>query len=162
MSRDKKPRLDWSQYNWEEFEDICYEYASIKYNSAIYEVSITERRKDGGRDIVITNLVNDKIAWGECKHHKNSVGLDSIGKNVVLAITNQVNKIIFFSVSGVTPNTKHEILCAAKIHGFDVLFLDGVELDREITGNKYLLNKYFKDKELSERKNLCLKCMKQN
>ncbi len=145
MSRDKKPRLDWSQYNWEEFEDICYEYASIKYNSAIYEVSITERRKDGGRDIVITNLVNDKIAWGECKHHKNSVGLDSIGKNVVLAITNQVNKIIFFSVSGVTPNTKHEILCAAKIHGFDVLFLDGVELDREITGNKYLLNKYFKE-----------------
>lgn len=145
MARKKNSRLNWSQYTWEEFEDICYEYASIKYNSDIYEVSITERRKDGGRDIIITDLVNTKVTWGECKHHKNSVGLDSIGKNVVLAITNQLNKIIFFSVSSVTPNTKHEILCAAKIHGFDVLFLDGTELDREIAGNKQLLNKYFKE-----------------
>ncbi len=145
MSRDNNPRLNWSQYTWEEFEDICYEYASAKYNSDIYEVSITERRKDGGRDIIITNLESNKVTWGECKHHKKSVGLDSIGKNVVLAITNQLHKIIFFSVSNVTPNTKHEILCAAKIHGFDVLFLDGAELDREIAGNKQLLNKYFKE-----------------
>lgn len=145
MSCNKNIRLNWSQYNWEEFEDICYEYASERYCSDLYKVSITERRKDGGRDIIITELTSNKLTWGECKHHKRSVGLDDIGKNVVLAITNQLQKIIFFSVSDVTPNTKHEILCAAKIHGFDVLFLDGKDLDCEIAGNKKLLNKYFKE-----------------
>lgn len=145
MLRDKNTRLDWSKYTWEEFEDICYEYASERYCSELYKVSITERRKDGGRDIIITELASNKLTWGECKHHRNSIGLDDIGKNVVLAITNQLQKIIFFSVSNVTPNTKHEILCAAKIHGFDVLFLDGINLDFEIAGNKKLLNKYFKE-----------------
>lgn len=145
MSHDKNTRLNWSQYTWEEFEDICYEYASERYCSDLYKVSITERRKDGGRDIVITELANNKLTWGECKHHKNSVGLDQIGKNVVLAITNQLHKIIFFSVSDITPNTKHEILCAARVHGFDVLFLDGKNLDFEIAGNRKLLHHYFKE-----------------
>lgn len=144
MPKDIK-RLNWVKYNWEEFEDICFEYASEKYNSEIYEVEITERRKDGGRDIIISNLKQHQITWGECKHHKNSVSLKDIGKNVVLAITNQIQKIIFFSVSYVTPNTKHEILRAAQIHNFDVLFLDGSSLDREIAGNKKILNKYFKE-----------------
>ena len=145
MLHDKNKRLDWSKYTWEEFEDICYEYASEKYSSDLYKVSITDRRKDGGRDIIITDLITDKHTWGECKHHSKSIGLDDIGKNVVLAITNQLQKIIFFSVSDVTPNTKHEILCTAKIHGFDVLFLDGIDLDCEIAGNQKLLTKYFKE-----------------
>lgn len=145
MLHDKNTRLDWSQYTWEEFEDICYEYASERYCSDLYKVFITERRKDGGRDIVITELANNKLTWGECKHHRNSIGLDDIGKNIVLAITNQIQKIIFFSVSDVTPNTKHEILCAAKIHGFDVLFLDGIDLDCEIARNKKILYQYFKE-----------------
>ena len=145
MSNNKDSRLNWDKYTWEQFEDICYEYTSEKYNSDIYQVSITKRRKDGGRDIIISNQVNKKTAWGECKHHKNSVGLDDIGKNVVLAMTNQIQKMIFFSVSNVTPNTKHEILFAAKLHGFDVLFLDGKDLDCEIAGNKQLLRKYFEE-----------------
>ena len=145
MPHDKKKRLDWAKYTWEEFEDICYEYASEKYSADLYKVSITDRRKDGGRDIIITDLINDKHTWGECKHHSSSIGLDDIGKNIVLAITNQLQKIIFFSVSDVTPNTKHEILCAARIHGFDVLFLDGVDLDCEIAGNQKLLYQYFKE-----------------
>ena len=143
MSENNSRRLNWYKYTWEEFENICYEYASEKYNSDIYEVEITAKHKDGGRDIIISNLVQNKIAWGECKRHKNSVGLKEIGKNVILAITNQIQKLIFFSVSSVTPNTKHEILRAAQIHNFDVLFLDGINLDREIAGNSQILYKYF-------------------
>lgn len=142
---DKDKRLNWSKYTWEEFEDICYEYACEKYSSDFYKVSITDRRKDGGRDIIIEDLIKNKHTWGECKHHSSSIGLDVIGKNVVLAITNQLQKIIFFSVTDVTPNTKHEILCAARIHGFEVLFLDGIDLDCEIAGNPQLLSRYFKE-----------------
>lgn len=143
MVRDVKERLNWKKYSWEKFEDICYEYISEKYDSAAYKVEITKRKKDGGRDIIITSHELDCTIWGECKHHKTSVGLNTIGKNVVLAITNYIHKLIFFSVSNVTPNTKHEILRAAKIHNFDVLFLDGYNLDLEISSNKMLLKKYF-------------------
>ena len=140
-----RKRLDWNKYTWEDFEDICYSYASRKYNSSIYKVILTERRKDGGRDIVITNNATKEISWAECKHHKKSIGLDDLGKNVILAITNQINKIIFFSVSSITPNTKHEILTTAKIYGFDVLFLDGITLDAKIAEDKNILNTYFKE-----------------
>ena len=138
-------RLNWNKYTWEEFEDICYEYVTRKYNASVYNVILTERRKDKGRDIIITNKITDKISWAECKHHQRSVGLDDIGKNVVLALTNQINKIIFFSVSRITPNTKHEILTAGRYYGFDVQFLDGYNLDVKIAEDRNLLNTYFKD-----------------
>ena len=140
-----RKRLDWNKYTWEDFENICFRYATRKYDTSVYKVILTERRKDKGRDIVITNKKTNEISWAECKHHKRSVDLSDIGKNVVLAITNQINKIIFFSVSSITPNTKHEILTTAKTYGFDVLFLDGINLDDKIAEDKNILNTYFKD-----------------
>ena len=53
MSKSNRVRLNWSKYNWEQFENICYAYASEKYDADAYKVTITARRKDGGRDIVI-------------------------------------------------------------------------------------------------------------
>ncbi len=145
MKKILNKRLNWDKYTWEDFEDICFEYVSERYNSDAYIVQITQRKKDGGRDIIISDIENNTTTWGECKHHKSSIGLSHIGKNVVLAITNQINKIIFFSVSHITPNTKHEILCAARIHNFEVCFLDGVDLDYEIAGNRKILSKYFSE-----------------
>ncbi len=144
----KSKRLNWNKYNWRDFEKICFEYAENKYEAPVYKVFLTESQKDGGKDIVIENTVTNKVAWGECKHHKNSVNLDQIGKNVILSITNNVHKLIFFSVSPITPNTKCEIIRAARMHGFTVSFLDGNKLDEEIGQNKRLLNKYFKEVNL--------------
>lgn len=145
MPEKNTKRLNWEKYTWIDFERICFEYAKEKYNSTIYKVKITQAQKDGGRDIVISDTQNNRTAWGECKHHKRNIDLSDIGKNVVLAITNEIQKIIFFSVSEITVNTKHEILKAAMIHNFDVLFLDGAALDYEISGNKNILNKYFSE-----------------
>ena len=144
MSKSNRVRLNWSKYNWEQFENICYAYASEKYDADAYKVTITARRKDGGRDIVIYDKEQKRSSWGECKHHKSSLGLSEIGKNVVLAITNNISKLIYFSTSSITPNTKCEILKAARIHGFDVLFLDGDKLDEEIVSCKKILLQYKK------------------
>lgn len=141
----KMKRLNWEKYSWREFEKICFEYAENKYEAPAYKVFLTKSQKDGGRDIVIENTKTSEIAWGECKHHKKSVNLDQIGKNVILSITNNVQKLIFFSVSPITANTKCEIIKATRIHGFTVSFFDGDNLDKEIALNKHLLNKYFKE-----------------
>ena len=109
MPEKNTKRLNWEKYTWIDFERICFEYAKEKYNSTIYKVKITQAQKDGGRDIVISDTQNNRTAWGECKHHKRNIDLSDIGKNVVLAITNEIQKIIFFSVSEITVNTKHEI-----------------------------------------------------
>lgn len=145
MSKSNRVRLNWFKYNWEQFENICYAYASEKYDADAYKVTITARRKDGGRDIVIYDKEQKRSSWGECKHHKSSLGLSEIGKNVVLAITNNIYKLIYFSTSSITPNTKCEILKAARIHGFDVLFLDGDKLDEEIVSCKKILLQYFEE-----------------
>lgn len=147
-------KLNWNKYNWRKFEKICYEYIKNIYSAKFYKVKLTKARKDSGRDIIITNHEGTFEAWGECKDHKRNIDLSVIGKNVVLALSHQINKAIFFSVTSITPNTKIEILNVAQKNGFDVLFLDGNELNTEILNCEKVSKKYFR-KEYEEyiRKN---------
>lgn len=144
MSKNKGDRLDWKQYSWSDFEQICFEYIKTIYSRHFYKTTWTNKRKDGGKDIIVKALKGDFIAWGECKSHHRSVDLSVIGKNVVLALSRKINKAIFFSVSGITLNTKIEILNVAQSHGFDVMFLDGVQLDVAILSCATVARKYFR------------------
>lgn len=137
-------KLNWNKYNWRKFEKICYEYIKNIYSAKFYKVKLTKARKDSGRDIIITNHEGTFEAWGECKDHKRNIDLSVIGKNVVLALSHQINKAIFFSVTSITPNTKIEILNVAQKNGFDVLFLDGNELNTEILNCEKVSKKYFR------------------
>ena len=139
-----KTELSWSEYNWREFEIICYEYVQNKYSAQFYTTQLTSSVKDGGRDIIIKSRENNFEAWGECKNHKRNIDLSVIGKNIVLALSHQINEAIFFSVTPITPNTKIEILVVAQRYGFDVLFLDGESLNKEILKCESVAKKYFK------------------
>lgn len=139
-----KTELSWSEYNWREFEKICYEYVQNKYSAQFYTTQLTSSVKDGGRDIIIKSRENNFEAWGECKNHKRNIDLSVIGKNIVLALSHQINEAIFFSVTPITPNTKIEILVVAQRYGFDVLFLDGESLNKEILKCESVAKKYFK------------------
>ena len=57
MKKILNKRLNWDKYTWEDFEDICFEYVSERYNSDAYIVQITQRKKDGGRDIIISDII---------------------------------------------------------------------------------------------------------
>lgn len=136
--------LNWNKYDWRKFEQICYEYIKNIYSAKFYKVKLTRAKKDSGRDIIITNYKGTFEAWGECKDHKRNIDLSVIGKNVVLALSHQINKAIFFSVTPITANTKIEILTVAQKNGFDVLFLDGNELNTAILNCKKVSKKYFR------------------
>lgn len=137
-------KLNWNNYSWHDFEKICYEYIKNVYSAKFYKTKLTRESKDSGRDIIITDHAGTFEAWGECKDHTRNIDLSVIGKNVVLALSHQINKVIFFSVTSITPNTKIEILNVAQKNGFDVLFLDGNNLNTEILNCKKVAKRYFR------------------
>jgi len=141
---DNSIHLNWGKYSWRKFEKICFHYIKTVYSAPFYKVNLTRGKKDGGRDIVIRSKTEEFEAWGECKNHKRNLDLSVIGKNVVLALSHKINKAIFFSVTPITYNTKVEILNLSQLHNFDVLFLDGDKLNREIIQCKNVAIKYFK------------------
>ena len=137
-------KLDWQKYDWRKFEEICFEYIKEVYSAQFYNTELTRAQKDQGRDIIVKGKNVDFEAWGECKNHKRNVDLSIIGKNVVLALSHQINKAIFFSVTNITLNTKTEILNIAQKQGFEVLFLDGKILDETILSCHKVAYKYFR------------------
>ncbi len=143
-TKEKTRKLDWQKYDWRMFEKICFEYIKTVYSAKFYKTKLTRAQKDKGRDIIIKGKHEDFEAWGECKNHKRNLDLSTIGKNIVLALSHQINKAIFFSVTNITLNTKTEILHVAQEYGFEVLFLDGTILDETILSCCQVACKYFR------------------
>lgn len=137
--------LNWNQYSWRDFEKVCFEYIKECYSAKFYKTTLTRANKDQGRDIIIKGRKSKFEAWGECKDHKRNINLSVIGKNIVLALSHQISEAIFFSVSSITLNTKIEILNVARLHGFEVLFLDGNELNKAILSCTKVSHKYFRE-----------------
>ena len=138
--------LDFYMLTPEEFEPICYDYICLIYKrDSAYKVEHTRYIHDGGRDIEITfydELTYYKI-WAECKQHKRNIGLDDIGKNVVLVISKHVNKVIFFSASDITESAKIEIMQIGEKLNFHVSFLCGEVLSDELSKYPDLIKEYF-------------------
>lgn len=129
----------------EEFETLCYQYICGLYQKPNYHVKHTRYVHDGGRDIEVTfydELSHFKI-WAECKQHKRNIGLDDIGKNVVLVISKHVNKVIFFSASEITERAEIEISRIADKLNFEISFLCGERLSNELATQPDLLKTYF-------------------
>ena len=129
----------------EQFEELCFEYAKKIYDTEKYSLFHTQYRHDGGKDIEVNfydELHKYKI-WAECKLEKRSIGLEEIGKNVVLVIANHINKILFFSASRIRESAKTQILKIAQRLNFEVSFLDDKTLETEICQFSELTRKYF-------------------
>lgn len=129
-----------------DFENLCCDYIKTLYNGKNnYIVHHTRYTHDGGRDIEVTfydELHHFKI-WAECKQHKRTLGLEHIGKNVVLVISKHINSVIFFSVSEVTESAQIEIIRIGERLNFNVSFLCGKRLVDRFKEHPKLLEKYF-------------------
>lgn len=155
--------LDFYKLTPEEFERLCYQYICTLYKKPNYKVEHTRYVHDGGRDIEVTfydELSHFKI-WAECKQHKRNVGLEEIGKNVVLVISKHVNKVIFFSASEITKRAEIEISRIADKLNFEVSFLCGERLSRELATQPELVKVFFGENALcssSETRELTINC----
>ncbi len=129
----------------EKFEELCFDYMKLVYDSGQYELYHTQYMHDGGKDIVVKfydKLHKYKI-WAECKLHKDSIGLEEIGKSIVLVLSHRINKIILFSASKIRENTKKEILTVSMNQNLEVEFLDDQILIQRLSDYPDLLKKYF-------------------
>lgn len=132
----------------QEFEDLCYEYTCKLFeNKQNYSLKHTRFVHDGGRDIEITfyDEISHFKVWAECKRHKENIGLEEIGKNVVLVLSNHISKVIFFSASDITLSARIEITKIADALGFEVVFLYGENLKKALNEYPDLIKKYFPD-----------------
>ena len=115
----------------------------------------TQYSHDGGKDIEINfyDEIHKYKIWAECKQHKKNIGLEEIGKNVVLVVAHRVNKIIFFSASKIRESAKIEILRIGKQLNFDVQFLDENILKDELKKYPELIKKYFPNYKINNTNN---------
>lgn len=132
------------------FEDICFEYAKKLYPNKKYTLEHTSFWHDGGKDIEICfydELTYFKI-WAECKRHERNIGLEEIGKNIVLVIANHINKIIFFSVSDITEEAQIVISTIGMNFNFEVSYIYGKYLIQEFQKYPEILLPYFTYEEI--------------
>ena len=148
--------IDFFTLTPEQFEELCFEYASNIYTNDKYALFHTQYKNDGGRDIEINfydELHRYKI-WAECKRHKDNIGLEQISKNVVLVIANRVHKILFFSASSICDSAKQAITKIAYKFNFEVHFLDNDYLKYELYRFPELIAKYF-GSDIAVQNNYC-------
>lgn len=136
----------------QQFEDLCYQYTCRLYkNKHNYSLKHTRFVHDGGRDIEITfyDEISHFKVWAECKRHKESIGLEEIGKNVVLVLSNHISKVIFFSASDITLSARIEISKISEALGFEVAFLYGENFKKALSEYPDIVNKFFPDYVIS-------------
>lgn len=142
---------EWTNMGWDDFEKMCYEYLCLRYPDT--EISRTPRIRDGGKDIVllVSSPLIDSEIWVECKKHKRPIGLETLGKNVVLIVIRNIQMLIVMSASPVTEGAKIQLAKFAGKSNFRIKFLDGENLGRELSDYPQILQKYLPDLSLSTR-----------
>ena len=142
---------EWTGMGWDDFEEMCYEYLCLRYPNT--EISRTPRIHNGGKDIVllVSSPPLDSEIWVECKKHKRPIGLEALGKNVVLIVIRNIQMLIVMSASPVTEGAKIQLARFAGKGNFRIKFLDGENLGRELSNYPQILKKYLPDLSLQTR-----------
>lgn len=129
------------------FEELCVDYMKITRGDNLI-IKGTRYVKDGGKDIIGTHNSIPYEIWAECKKHSKSIGLSELSKNVVLVISENINELIYFSVSDITEDAQKHISNVAAKHGFGLSFYFGDNLFEE-----FLKLPLFEDEE-DEKKDI--------
>lgn len=145
--REQIDKINFFKLTWQQFEDLSAEYINEIFDEKNTVIEHTAYQNDGGKDIILQHFskVANLTVWIECKKHKENIGLEVIGKNIILVMSKHINKLIFLSASLITNSAKDNILLVAEAHGFEVAFLDGENYKRELLKYPNILKHYFPD-----------------
>jgi len=138
---------DWTKLGWKRFQDLILEYLNAQFGrqAAATIVATSSGGPDGGRDFELT-FVNPYRRWRafvECKNHKDSLGLDTLGKYLVVVIVNHVEELFVISSSPITRAARAQFVQAACSTRVQVSLVDGSYLDGELLRHPHVLAKYF-------------------
>ena len=129
MEKQKAVELKWLEPKGKTFENIV----GVLLKNMFPKISFEQTRyvHDGGKDFyTIADCENDRI-WVEAKNYNNHLELSKFANTFIMADINEVNRIIIFSVSPLTENSRINVARYAAYHkkhisvyaGEDVLWL---------------------------------------
>jgi restriction endonuclease len=106
-----------------------------------------KRGPDGGRDveIYIDTPIGGMRTWIECKHHASALGLQTLGKYLVVVIVRNVHHLYIVSSSEVTENARDDFTYAVQRQGVNVHFLDGERFAAALQDRPHVLQHFFPD-----------------
>ncbi|HEX6373183.1 MAG TPA: AAA family ATPase [Longimicrobium sp.] len=132
----------WGQLQWQDFELLCYEYLCCCYPDT--EIVRTPPTQDGGKDVVI-NVRHPALSsriWVECKMHSRPIGLEVLGKNVVIIVNERVDRLIILSANAVTKPAKMQLMQFAARNNFKLTVLEEDGLEREVSRFPQLISRF--------------------
>lgn len=108
------------------FENIIKELLKVMFPLEKY--IHTQETRDGGKDFVCITQ-NAEHYWAECKNYSDNLALSDIAKTFVMAIAEDIKKVMIFSVSPFTEIALQEISLFTNKIQYELKVYDGKALD---------------------------------
>ncbi len=124
----KKRLLCWEkiQGNGIAFEFIIQKLLKVMFPLEKYQH--TKETRDGGKDFVCITQNTDHY-WAECKNYSANLALSDVAKTFVMAIAEDIKKVMIFSVSPFTEIALQEINQFTNKIQYELKIYDGYALD---------------------------------
>lgn len=108
------------------FENVIQELLKVMFPLEKYKH--TKETRDGGKDFVCI-MQNAEHYWAECKNYSDNLALSDVAKTFVMAIAEDIKKVMIFSVSPFTEIALQEISQFRNKIQYELKIYDGHALD---------------------------------
>lgn len=108
------------------FENIIKELLKVMF--PLEKFKHTKETRDGGKDFVCITQ-NTESYWAECKNYSDNLALSDVAKTFVMAIAEDIKKVMIFSISPFTEVALQEISLFTDKIQYELKVYDGKALD---------------------------------
>jgi tetratricopeptide (TPR) repeat protein len=140
---------EWDDLDATDFQRLVHDYLRARFGYAVKIKPGRPKGPDGGRDfeLIFQHGHRSYKAYVECKHHRRSIGLDTLGKYVVVVVVNHAKELHIVSSSPISVPARALLVQVMGGMNIDIALIDGSHLEAEL--QKYdVLEKYFPGKTL--------------
>jgi tetratricopeptide (TPR) repeat protein len=138
---------EWDDLDATAFQRLVHDYLRARFGNAVEIKQGPPKGPDGGRDfeLVFQHSHRSYKGYVECKHHRRSIGIETLGKYVVVVIVNHAKELHVVSSSAISGPARAHLVQVMGGMNIDVALIDGPHLESEL--QKYdVLEKYFPGK----------------
>lgn len=136
---------EWERIGDTTFQEIVYDYLCARFGKIAEVKAGPPKGPDGGHDFELIFDTGHRSYKGyvECKHHRRPLGIDTLGKYVVVVIVDRPKELYIVSSSPITRPARAQLSQALHTINVDVALIDGPHLEAELQQFRNVLLKYF-------------------
>ena len=140
---------EWDDLDATDFQRLVHDYLRARFGHTAKIKPGPPKGPDGGRDfeLIFQHGHRSYKGYVECKHHRRSIGIETLGKYVVVVVVNHAKELHVVSSSSISGPARAHLVQVMGGMNIDVALIDGPFLVAEL--QKYdVLEKYFPGKRL--------------